>query len=258
MLFGKSNVMHIFLYSDNELCCSKCFADLLEPCWRCSATFFTYLVSHSSSSRENKRHLFFSCYITSKKPFTSAQNSVLSEYKVQTTRLWPQLLQPGSYLCCIFPWTLKFQHHREGAGVAATFQKVSSLKPFVRFYPLWNVFWAVPSKGISATQVTLSQCHHISQGKQNNPNREAKEASLIIWLPSKSFPLLTHPKVRAFMRPLFLSRSCILSFTSPPPVRRFVFRSQDVINVPPMWLLTWLALDFSLLRCERSRPHHQV
>lgn len=159
------------------------------------------------------------------------------------------VLQPGSYLCCFFSWTLKFQHHREGAGVAATFQKVSSLKPFVRFYPLWNVFWAVPSKGISATQVTLSQCRHISQGKQNNPNREAKEASLIIWLPSQSFPLLTHPKVRAFTRPLFLSRSCILSFTSPPPVRRFVFRSQDVINVPPMWLLTSLALDFSLFRC---------
>lgn len=179
--------------------------------WRRSATFFTYLVSHSSSSRENKTHLLFSCYTTSKKPFTSAQNSVLSEYKVQTMT---PVLQPGSYLCCCFPWTLKFQHHREGAGVAATFQKVSSLKPFVRFYPLWNVFWAVPSKGISATQVTLSQCRHISQGKQNNPNGEAKEASLIIWLPSQSFPLLTHPKVRAFTRPLFRNRSCILSFTS--------------------------------------------
>lgn len=73
-------------------------------------------------------------------------------------------------------------------------KKVSSLKPFVSFYPLWNVFWAVPSKGISGRQVTLSQCHHISWGKQNNPKREPKEASLIIWLPSRTFPLLNSSK----------------------------------------------------------------
>lgn len=74
----------------------------------------------------------------------------------------------------------------------------------------------MPSKGISGTQVTLSQCHHISQGEQNNPKREPKEASLIIWLPSRTFPLLNSSKGQTLHGPMFFSINCILSFTSPP------------------------------------------
>lgn len=97
-------------------------------------------------------------------------------------------------------------------------KKVSSLKPFVRFYPLWNVFWAVPSKGISDRQVTLSQCHHISWGKQNNPKREPKEASLIIWLPSRTFPLLNSSKGQSLHGTVVFQHKLQhkLSFKSPP------------------------------------------
>lgn len=159
------------------------------------------------------------------------------------------MLQLCLYLCCFFHWKLKFQHHRWGDEVAATFQKVSSLKSFVRFYPLWNVFWAVPSEGISGTQVTLSQCHHISRGKQNNPKREPKEASLIIWLPWETFPLLNSSKgqrrhgavvFQYKLHPLLHVSSFVMAF---------VFRNQDMINFPPMWLLALPGFDFSLFHC---------
>lgn len=127
-------------------------------------------------------------------------------------------------------------------------KKVSSLKPFVRFYPLWNVFWAVPSKGISGRQVTLSQCNHISWGKQNNPKREPKEASLIIWLPSQTFPPLNSSKGQSLHGAIVFQYKlhALLLLLWPFCAALFVFRNQDVINFPPMWLLTRAG---SLLHC---------
>lgn len=129
-------------------------------------------------------------------------------------------------------------------------KKVSSLKPFVRFYPLWNVFWAMPSKGISGRQVTLSQCPHISWGKQNNPKLEPKEASLIIWLPSRTFPLLNSSKGQGLHGTVVFQHKlhALLQVSSFGlfVLLCFLFRNQDVINFQPMWMLTRAG---SLLPC---------
>lgn len=158
------------------------------------------------------------------------------------------------YLCCFFHWKLKFQHCHSGE-VAATFQEVSILKSFVRFYPLWNVFWAVPSKGISGMQVTLSQCHHISQGKQNNPKREPKEGSSIIWLPSQAFPPLNSSKGQSLHGTVVFQHKLHLLLHVSSFVTGFVFRNQDVINFPTHEVANIAGLDF---HCSTAKGHDHI